>query len=264
MKEKYFEFRKNENSPIICNIPHSGNLIPQEFEKDFVLNEEELEGEVKFMEDNFTDAIFSELIYISSFIKMKLSRLVVDIERFEKEEDEPMSKVGMSAFYTKTSMGNLLRNITEENKNKLQKIYKDYHDTLTSLVDDSLAKNNTAMIVDCHSFPSIPRNYESDNELNRPDICIGADEYHTPSELVEVLKNNFEEQGFSVKINSPFSGSIVPMKFYKNDKRVMSVMIEVNRKLYMNEETFFKLKNFSEVSKAMGRCIIKSLNQFLK
>ena len=57
--------------------------------------------------------------------------------------------------------------------------------------------------------------YESDKEENRPDICIGVDEFHTPKDLVNLLKANLEEVGYGVKINSPFSGSIVPLNFYK-------------------------------------------------
>ncbi len=260
----YFETGENDNSPIICNVPHSGNLIPSEFIDDFSLSPNELDEEVKYMADNYTDQLYAELLYVSSFIKSKLSRIVLDIERFKNEADEPMSKVGMSALYTRTSDGKILRNISPTSKNKLENIYEDYYNTFTNLVSSVLEKNNIAVIVDCHSFPSKPRSYESDKEDNRPDICIGVDDYHTTEGLMNLLKNNFEEVGFSVKINSPFSGSIVPLKFYKKDKRVVSVMIEVNRKLYMNEDTFQKLKNFSGVGNSVSRCVIKSINQFLK
>ena len=260
----YFELSENENSPIVCSVPHSGTDVPGDFIRDFVLSEEELRFEVNYMADSYTDSLYSELLYISSFIKSTISRIVVDIERFENEIDEPMSKVGMSAFYTQTSKGGALRSIPAEKREVLKKIYDEYHDAFTQLVGFSLTKNNRAIIVDCHSFPSVPREYEPERGDNRPDICIGSDEYHTPKELVAILKSNFEELGYSVKINSPFAGTIVPLKYYQKDERVSSVMIEVNRKLYMNEETFQKLKTFSETGKAISRCTIKSLNQFVK
>ncbi len=259
----YFEVSENKNSPIICNVPHSGTVIPKEFRSDFVLNQEELDKEVLYMADNFTNYLYGELLYVSSSIISRISRVVLDIERFQNEEDEPMSKVGMSALYTRTSDGEILRNISGENKIALEKIYSDYHDAFTKLVSDSLTQNNRAIVVDCHSFPSIPRCYEPEQEMNRPDICIGVDEYHTPKELVEMLQNNFEKLGYRVEINIPFSGSIVPMNYYKKDTRVVSVMIEVNRKLYMDEETFKKVENFSRISKDISRSVIISLNQFV-
>lgn len=260
----YFEVSKNDNSPIVCNVPHSGVTLPEEFRADFVLDNKELHEEVLYMADNYTDLLYGELLFVSSFIMSKISRVVVDIERFENESEEPMSKVGMSALYTRTSGGSLLRNISQENKEVLGKAYKDYHTAFLELVNDSLLKNKMAIIVDCHSFPSVPRIYEQDQKDSRPDICLGVDEYHTPQELVVMLKSTFEDAGFRVDINTPFAGSIVPVALHKKDKRVISVMIEVNRKLYMNEETFEKAENFSEVSTLISRCIITSLNKFVK
>ncbi len=258
----YFELSKNDNSPLVCNVPHSSIVIPDEFKKDFAISEEELTNESQYMADNYTESLYSELLFISNFIKSNISRIVLDIERFKNENEEEMSKVGMSALYTKTSSGKLLRVISDSNKNKLEKIYEDYHSSFTDLVSASLSKNNVAIIVDCHSFPSVPRSYEPEQEIPRPDICIGADEFHTPKELVAILKDSFEKLGYNTKINTPFAGSIVPTTYYKKDKRVTSVMIEVNRKLYMNEETFQKLKTFSKVGQSISRCVISSLNQY--
>jgi N-formylglutamate amidohydrolase len=259
-----FDISVNKNSPIICNVPHSGVFIPEGYKKDFILNSEELTYEVKHMADNFTNILYGELLNISSYIKSNLSRLVVDIERFADEDNEPMAKVGMSAFYTKTSSGVILRNISEDNSIKLKSIYEKYHNTFTELVKDSLDIFNEVIIVDCHSFSSQVRSYESDKNQNRPDICIGADDFHTPKILVDILKSNFEELGYSVEINSPFSGTIVPLEYYKKDHKVLSVMIEVNRKLYMNERTFSKLDNFNIVASKISRTIIKSLNEYIK
>jgi N-formylglutamate amidohydrolase len=260
----YFEVSQNENSPIICNVPHSGVTIPEEFKSDFVLNQEDLEKEVLYMADNYTNYLYSELLYISSYIISKISRIVLDIERFENDDDEPMSKVGMPALNTRTRSGALLRNISINSRGILENTYKEYHKSFTNLVEFSLEKNNKAIIVDCHSFPSTPRVYEPEQDKNRPDICIGVDEYHTPQELIDILKHNFEAVGLRVQINTPFAGSIVPIEYYKKDKRVVSVMIEVNRSLYMNEETFQKNANFFEISKIISRSIITGLNQFIK
>ena len=259
----YFEVSNNDNSPIICNVPHSGVIIPEALKMDFVVTSEKLNEEAIHMADNYTDALYSELLYVSSYIVSKISRIIVDVERFLNEEDEPMAKVGMSAFYTRTSSGAALRNVSKETNLILKKIYSDYYDAFTGLVDSVLAKYDHALIVDCHSFPSIPRPYEPDQKSDRPDICIGTDEYHTPAHMAELLKKNLEELGYRVAINTPFSGSIVPGQHYQKNKRVLSVMVEINRKLYMNEVTLEKLKNFSVVSRTISRCIIKSLNQFL-
>ena len=98
------------------------------------------------------------------------------------------------------------------------------------MVDDRLEQHNQCLIIDCHSFPAQPLPYE--NDLNRPDICIGTDSYHTSTELKDCLLKVLKAFGHRVAIDSPFSGSIVPLKYYQLDRRVSSVMIEVNRSLY--------------------------------
>ena len=42
--------------------------------------------------------------------------------------------------------------------------------------------------------------------------------------------------GFSTARNQPFSGTIVPMKHHRKDQRVQSLMIEINRWLYLGED----------------------------
>ena len=42
-----------------------------------------------------------------------------------------------------------------------------------------------------------------------------------------------ESCDYSTARNKPFSGTIVPMKHYQKDRRVQSLMIEINRWLYL-------------------------------
>ena len=67
------------------------------------------------------------------------------------------------------------------------------------------------------------------------------------------MKKKALPEKYITKINSPFSGSIVPIRFYGKNRNVQSVMIELNRSLYMDEkgnknEHFEKLrKDISDI-----------------
>ena len=61
--------------------------------------------------------------------------------------------------------------------------------------------------------------------------------------LINYLKRHIKKAGYSVEINKPFSGSILPNQ-YMDDDRVSSIMIEVNRKIYLNEKTGKRSKNY--------------------
>lgn len=59
-------------------------------------------------------------------------------------------------------------------------------------------------------FPSVALPTESGSSQERPDICIGTDPFHTPPYLVAQLREVFVDEGFSVAIDSPFEGTLVP------------------------------------------------------
>ena len=49
-------------------------------------------------------------------------------------------------------------------------------------------------------------------------------------------------------LNRPFAGSIVPAKHWQKTREVRSVMIEVRRDIYMDEQTGEKLPTFDEAA----------------
>ena len=231
------------NNHVILHVPHSSTFIPTHCQ--FLITESELAMEVEKLTDHHTQMLFdcdgaSKLVF-------PVSRLVVDPERFI---DDPMESVGMGVVYTQTTNGNALRAISEIDRLALlNTYYHPHHTALTRMVGDCLEQHNQCLIIDCHSFPAQPLPYESD--MNRPDICIGTDSYHTSAELKDCLLKVFETSGYRVAIDSPFSGSIVPLKHYHLDPRVSSVMIEVNRSLYADPLGFKRVQ--SDLSHAISQ-----------
>ena len=61
-------------------------------------------------------------------------------------------------------------------------------------------------------------------------------DFHNPEELVAKVEKILESFGHSTARDQPFSGTIVPMKHYQKDQRVQSLMIEINRWLYLGED----------------------------
>ena len=201
------------------------------------------------MTDHYTDELFSSPTIEAESVIFPISRLVVDPERFTDDKQEVMSKKGMGVVYTKTSdQKQLRRDISDqERKSLLNTYYIPHHKKLSDLVCRSLDSINKAIIIDAHSFPSVPLPYEFDQNPQRPDICIGTDSFHTPDVLVNKAKDIFSLAGYSVVLNQPFAGTYVPAPFYHNDPRVVSLMIEVNRNLYMDEITGSKNDNFTQI-----------------
>ncbi len=99
-----------------------------------------------------------------------------------------------------------------------------------------LAAYGFCLIVDCHSFPSHALPVDINQTTPRPDICIGTDVFHTPPAMVEALKERCAALSWSLGVDFPYSGTLVPLKHYRQEPRVRSVMIEVNRRLYLADE----------------------------
>ena len=219
---------------IILHIPHASIVLPSDVE--FLLGQEALAYEVDAMTDHHTDRLF-DLLGARRCV-FPVSRLVVDPERFIEDS---MESVGMGVVYTQTSSGNPLRQISQDQRQSLiDQYYHPHHQQLTTKVSDVLSIHGRCLIIDCHSFPAKPLDYETDPY--RPDICIGTDTFHTRPKLEASLLNSFEEYGYSVAVNSPFAGSLVPMDFYRKDRQVQSVMIELNRGLYSTPDKLSKLQ----------------------
>ena len=57
----------------------------------------------------------------------------------------------------------------------------------------------------------------------------------------------------------PFAGALVPAKHYRADDRVKSLMIEVNRRLYMNEVSGERLISFGSMKRALGNLLAAAI-----
>jgi len=230
---------------MILHIPHASTFIPPGDRPNFLLSDEDLATELLMSTDAFTDELYH--YHGASLIVFPVSRLVVDPERFTDDQAEPMAAWGRGVVYTRTVSGKLLRdNPTHEEKIRfLNNWYFPHHQKLERLVEAELNANGRALIIDCHSFPLQPWKIEIDNRAYRPEFCIGTDPYHTPPALTEALVNFLKSRGRTVDVDQPYAGSIVPMKYFQNDRRVVSVMIEVRRDLYMNEASGMKNISFA-------------------
>ena len=101
-------------------------------------------------------------------------------------------------------------------------------------------------MIDCHSFSSRPTILQPDISKNQDvDICIGFNEDRTKphEETLALVAQHFIEKGYKVAFNTPFSNS----KTVETPAKYTSLMIEVNKSLYMDEDTLEKNASFWKV-----------------
>lgn len=245
---------------MIFHIPHASKFIPNRERTTIVLDNIQLSAELILMTDAYTDELFgSHAIDQDSIVNFPVSRLILDPERFLDDSNEPMATIGMGVVYTRTSDKNALRYdlSNEERERLIECYYRPHHMALTQAVQKELFKYGSSIIMDCHSFPSRPLPYEN-QASERPNVCIGTDPHHTPEWLWHAAIAAIEKLGLRYLLNEPFSGSIVPDDFYKTDENVYSIMIEINRRLYMDEKTGNKSSSF-ELCKSQTGTIVNAI-----
>jgi len=250
--------RRSISQIVVLHIPHSSRRVPAEERQAILVDDTELNGELLRMTDAYTDELFPITPVEAGRVIFPLSRLVCDVERFPSDENEPMAARGMGVTYTHTSMGGVLRAQPDpaDRQKCLDRWYWPHHSKLEHLVKDVAERSGVCLIVDCHSFPSVALPYELDQASPRADICIGTDSFHTPWAVRDAIVAAAEADGYSVAVDAPFSGALVPLSSYRKDHRILSVMIEVNRRLYMEEDSGKKKDGLGKVCATLGRLVM--------
>ena len=253
---------------VVLHIPHNSRVIPASLRDQFVLDNQGLCHELDLMTDHLTYDLFVDPNTNNKIVCSNVSRLIIDVERFEDDCLEPMAAIGMGAIYTSTSsLKPLRRAITADERTYLMaEYYHPHHRALESAVNESLENHGQCLIIDCHSFPNTALPYENvDKSILRPDICIGTDSFHTSDALRKAFTDAFRITALNVATNNPFAGSMVPASRYRKDERVQSIMIEVNRDLYLDPITFNRNATFDATSillrAACMRAIIDSYRE---
>lgn len=244
----------------MAHVPHAGTWVPPDVRATLLLDDDRLAREAVVMTDHHTDALFEWVVAAGgTALVNQWSRLVLDPERFEDPMLEPMDRVGQGVVYTRTTDGRVLREDDERERAKLVGlVYRPWHRTLSGLVDAALAASGTCLVLDCHSFSTIPLPSEPDQAPDRPDVCVGTDPFHTPPGLADALEAALRDEGFRVRRDSPFRGALVPADHYRRDPRVRSVMLEVRRGVYCDEGTGRLLDGWPSVAERLRDAVVAS------
>lgn len=214
---------------IVLNIPHSsidGLAITKWNNKAALLSE------VRRWTDWYTDIVFvPDMRNGIKTVVADYSRFVVDVERLP---NDPMEKIGQGILYT--DFNSMHRAIEQEEEQSMIAYYMGYIKTLKEML------NEHSLLIDCHSFPS---------DLSESDICIGFnDDWSRPSDfIIDLVVEYFKKVGYKVSINSPYSNAIAP----ETNFTYSSIMIEVNKRVYLNEQTLEFTDNAQKLQEQLSK-----------
>ncbi|MCQ4128255.1 N-formylglutamate amidohydrolase [Rhodococcus erythropolis] len=227
------------SSPVILHVPHASRVIPPEIRSSLTVSDYQLAAELDEITDAHTDVIAQHAAQSVTLrpwtLRNDLSRLVIDPERFPDVREE-LNAVGRGAVYTRTCNGDVLRNADNTTRDTLlDNYFHPYAAAMSELVTDRIAATGRAVIIDVHSYPTLPSAYELHTDGLRPALCVGTDPQHTQPWLIEAAYAAFSPLE-DIGTDTPFSGTYVPLDRYNTDPHVHSVMIELRRDQYLTEK----------------------------
>lgn len=230
--------------PTILHIPHSSTIIPHGTE--FLVDDQTIQQELLKLTDWHTEDLFAVPGHLQ--IIAPYSRIFCDTERFADDALEVMAEKGMGVLYTTLDDGRPLRKVNPAlRKQVIDQYYRPHHRNLSDAVTNKLAAHGQVLIIDCHSFPDKPLQRDLNKTLPRPDFNIGTDPFHTPQALIDASVEFFEKKGYSLGINWPYAGTIVPLEQFRKKQQVHSIMLEINRRLYLKEGTAERSANYEQI-----------------
>ncbi len=239
-------------TPLLTHLPHDSTVIPADTLADFLISEAELRHELLRLTDWHTASLYAEGVAPEDLVQAEVSRLVVDVERFPDDRDEPCAAVGMGATYVRTCDGRPSRALSAARRAALlERYYWPHHRRLEAAAESRLARFGRCVILDAHSFPTGALPTQVDFSAP-PEIGIGTEGRHTPPALRALAEGFFRSRGFVVGVDIPFRGAMVPARHYRRDFRVESLMVEVRRDLYMDEATGARLAGFARLQSVLA------------
>lgn len=247
MKGKVFILK----NACILHIPHSSLRIPQWCRGQFACSDGALEENLLALTDWQTDELFAAPGFDNRLVYL-VSRLVCDPERFRDDSLESMAERGMGAVYTHDAWCREFRSAGAEEKRRLLAQYYDpHHRALDAMARESLRRSGRCLVLDCHSFSAGPLPFEPVQERDRPDFCLGTDPDHTPSRLIEAMMAALDGMGYTVRLNTPYAGTLLPLALL-GEPKLYGITIEVNRGLYMEERRFARAPGWADTKRAVG------------
>lgn len=254
--------------PFFISIPHAGEEFPENAFWLKGLSEPVLMRDV----DRYVDALYAPTIAklgVSSIIT-KWHRYVIDLNRLPTDIDAATvegceTKAGTHArglHWAITTWGEKL--MTAPMTQKMHDEYVElYYEPFHKAVREQFAKFKAGgatrvFHLDCHSMPSKGTSQHKDPGAERADIVV-SDQLGTSAmtEYKDLVIQSYEAAGFTVAYNHPYIGGGITVTYGKPAIGQHTIQVEMNRKLYMNEETKKRFENqtFASVQNRLDKAV---------
>ena len=254
-----------EPLPLVFDSPHSGNTEAVEFGS--ALPTEVL----RRAEDSYVDELFADVAgYGATLIAAAFPRAFIDVNRAPDDIDpdlldgawpEPLrptvrSERGIGLIRRLVGPGDIIYQRPLSVADVLARLddhYRPYHAHLERTLTGHRRRYGRVFHVNCHSMKSVGNATTPDGPTERVDIVIGdLNGRSCRSDFTRFVAGAFSSRGYSVALNDPYAGAFILERYGDPEGGTHSLQVEINRALYMDEETRRRHDGFERLRADLG------------
>lgn len=264
------------STPLVLDSPHSGTFYPDDF--GFVCDAALL----RRTEDTHVEKLYDfapalgvawvEAHFPRSYLDANRDTCEIDPEMFETPWPHPLShdeavlakvRLGKGLIWRCTDEGLPIyqRQLTvTEVQARIDHCWQPYHAAVAAAIDAAHLRHGYSVHLNCHSMPSVSGSHATNFPgLAHADFVIGNRDHSTSSpELAQLICEHFRALGYDVALNHPYKGVELVRRYGRPTHQRHSIQLEINRKLYMNEDTLAPTAGFATLQ-AHLRVLIERL-----
>ncbi len=261
--------------PLIFDIPRSGREYPNWFRSPAAFND------VRRNVSMYVEALYEDVPEEgATWLFACFPNTLIDANRNEKDVDAALIAGASEGQFSPSDRS--LRGVglipkfcgdgsvplqgapmsMDDLERRLNDFYWPYHNELSANI--ARLKNEFGRVyhISCHSMAGRGNKAMKDAGQARSDFDIGDGNGKTCGpDFVEAVKECLSDFGYDVTVNRHFAGAECIHKHASVENGIESLQIEVNRSLYMVEETFEKKPAFDRVKSHLG-ALARELAQF--
>lgn len=255
---------RERTSPLVFSSPHSGRDYPDDFVASSRLDPRSL----RRSEDSFVDDLFAcAAEFGAPLLSARFPRAFCDPNREPYELDPAMFSGPLPGYANTRSprvaagLGTIAKVVASgaeiyraklpvaEAERRVAHYYRPYHRRLQNLLDETRSLFGWALLVDCHSMPSVGGPLDRDQGSSRVDVvlgdCFGAS---CAPIITQVAEECFAGRGYRVVRNTPYAGGFTTRHYGRPASGCHTLQIEINRALYMDESLHAKTGGFATLA----------------
>ena len=264
------------SSALVLDSPHSGVAYPPDFlytcETSILRKAEDTHVEKLYDFAPGLGAHWIEAQFPRSYLDANRNTTELDVSLLDEPWPHPVAtdpvvlskvRLGKGLIWRTTDDGLPIyerRLSVDEVIRRIEQCWKPYHAAVVEAIDAAHAAHGYSIHVNCHSMPAVASSHATNFPGEKhADFVVGDRDGSTASPaLSQLVCAHLTALGYRVAYNHPYKGVELVRRYSDPAAHRHSIQLEINRKLYMNEETL-ELNAGFDALKAHLRSLVERL-----